>query len=93
MHFMQGQGLSKTNLGLFVCFFDVYSAPYTFPSIKYALLRPQSQTACCPISGFLAEVFDCYTWSFIMAGISVQIAALLPLALFCLGEIKREDLT
>jgi len=45
-----------------------------------------------PLAGFLADVLDCYTWPFIMAGILVQIAALLPLVLFCLGEKKGFDL-
>jgi len=66
--------------------------PKHFLSIKNAVLKPQSQTACCLITGFLADVFDCYKWSFIMANILVQIAALLPLALFCLGEKKGFDL-
>ena len=44
------------------------------------------------ISGYLADVFDCYTWPFIMAGILTQIAGLLPLVLFCLGEKKSFDL-
>lgn len=45
-----------------------------------------------PLAGFLADVFDCYTWSFIMSGILVEIAALLPLVLFCLRKKKGFDL-
>ena len=61
---------------------------------NYSLLRLQSQTArlLSIIAGFLADVFDCYTWSFIMSGILVQIAALLPLVLFCLRKKKGFDL-
>ncbi|KAL9985071.1 hypothetical protein ACROYT_G007432 [Oculina patagonica] len=45
-----------------------------------------------PVGGYLADVFDCYTWPFFMAGILIQIAGLLPLVLFCLEKTKGFDL-
>ena len=48
--------------------------------------------ACELISGYLADVFDCYTWPFFMVGILTHIAGLLPLLLFCVGKKKSFDL-
>ncbi|KAJ7377376.1 hypothetical protein OS493_029736 [Desmophyllum pertusum] len=45
-----------------------------------------------PIAGLLADMFGCYTWSFLMADILMQLAGLVPLVLFCLGKKKGFDM-
>lgn len=45
-----------------------------------------------PFAGFLADISDCYTWAFLVAGIVTQVAGLMPLVLFCLKTKKQFDL-
>ena len=91
--YVQGQGPCNINLCLFVVFaiFTGLSnhCPLLTIPFKGVSHKPRAFYL---ILGFLADVFDCYTWSFIMSGILVQVAALLPLVLFCLGKKKGFDL-
>ncbi|PFX30277.1 Monocarboxylate transporter 12 [Stylophora pistillata] len=43
--------------------------------------------------GFLADISDRYTWAFLVAGIVVLAAGLVPLVMFCLKTKKQFDLT
>ena len=64
---------------------------YMFSTVvKISLLI--TSFACHVISGYLADVFDCYTWPFFMVGILTHIAGLLPLLLFCVGRKKSFNL-